>query len=326
MLFLEHRGFKMSDILTPQKHLTLYIDNENETELIAKICHALSVKERVMILKNLLTSSKNLSTISEELDIPVSSVSRHIDVLLEAGLIYLSYQPGLKGHVKYVSQAILDLSVSLEPLTVNDPQGAYSVEMPLGMFTSCNIKAPCGMVGKESAIESFDNPGVFFSPARRDAECLWFDSGFIGYQFPVTHLKTHECGKISFTFEICSETIYFNNNWPSDITVRINGIELLTFLSPGDFGGRRGKYTPTYWPVTSTQFGILRKLSVTKEGVFFDHSLVTNKIKLNDLKLYEKDTVYFEIGVKDDAQHRGGLNLFGKNFGDFPQAIIMSLT
>ena len=80
-----------------------------------------------------------------------------------------------------------------------------------------------------------------------------------------------------------------------------------------------------YWPVTSTQFGLLRKVSITDEGVFFDHHLFTDKIKLDDLKLQEGKSVNFEIGVKEDAVHRGGLNLFGKNFGDFPQAIIMTL-
>ena len=55
-----------------------------------------------MILKNLLHSSKSLSSIAQELNIPVSSVSRHVDVLAEAGLIYLTYQPGLKGHNKFV--------------------------------------------------------------------------------------------------------------------------------------------------------------------------------------------------------------------------------
>ena len=45
----------MSDILTPQKHLNLIVDNVNEHELITKIARALSVKERVMILKDILT-------------------------------------------------------------------------------------------------------------------------------------------------------------------------------------------------------------------------------------------------------------------------------
>ena len=106
----------MSDVLTPQKHLSLMIDDANEHELITKVARALSVKERVMILKDILTCSKNIPTIAKELNIPESSVTRHVDVLADAGLIYISYLPGIKGHVKYLSQAILDISVSLQPL------------------------------------------------------------------------------------------------------------------------------------------------------------------------------------------------------------------
>lgn len=315
----------MSDVINPQKHLNLVIDDPNEHELIAKVARALSVKERVMILKDILTCSKNIPTIAKELNIPESSVTRHVDVLADAGLIYISYLPGIKGHVKYLSQAILDISVSLKPLKTDVSDNEYSLEMPIGMFANCDVKAPCGMTGKEKEIETFDDPSVFFSPSRIDAECIWFDSGFITYRFPAKQLKSRPYKKLSFTFEICSETIYYNNDWPSDITVRVNGIELLTFESKGDFGGRRGKYTPVYWPVTSTQFGLLHKVSVTDEGVFFDHHLFTDKIKLNDLKLHKSSAVSFEIGVKEDAVHRGGLNLFGKNFGDFPQAIIMTI-
>ena len=272
----------MSDILTPQKHLSLVIADSNEHELITKVARALSVKERVMILKDILTYSKNIPTIAKELNIPESSVTRHVEVLADAGLIYISYLPGIKGHVKYLSQAILDISVSLKPLPKDISENEYSMEMPLGMFADCDVKAPCGMTGKEREIETFDDPSVFFSPSRIDAECIWFDSGFITYRFPANQIKNRPYKKLSFTFEICSETIYYNNDWPSDITIRINGVELLTFESKGDFGGRRGKYTPVYWPVTSTQFGLLHKISVTNEGVFFDHHLFTDKIKLND--------------------------------------------
>ena len=205
----------MSDILTPQKHLNLIVDNVNEHELITKIARALSVKERVMILKDILTCSKNIPTIAKELSIPESSVTRHVDVLADAGLIYISYLPGIKGHAKYLSQAILDISISLEPTQTIMSDNEFSLEMPLGMFANCDVKAPCGMTGKEKQIETFDDPSVFFSPSRIDAECIWFDSGFITYRFPAKDIKNLPYKKLSFTFEICSETIYYNNDWPS---------------------------------------------------------------------------------------------------------------
>ena len=48
-------------------------------------------------------------------------------------------------------------------------------------------------------------------------------------------------------------------------------------------------------------------------------------MRLSDLKLYDGSAIKLDIGIKDDAVHRGGLNLFGKNFGDYPQSIIMTL-
>ena len=197
--------------------------------------------------------------------------------------------------------------------------------MPIGMFSHCHIKAPCGMTGAEESIEGFDDPNVFFSPNRVRAECIWFDQGFISYNFPTDFPRNGKQSQITFTFEVCSETMYYNNEWKSDITVRVNGVEVLTFTSPGDFGGRRGKYTPLYWPVESTQFGLLKRITVNESGVWEDNAFVTDQVRFSDLKIGENMSVRLDIGVKDDAEHKGGVNLFGKNFGNYPQAIIMTI-
>lgn len=315
----------MSDILTPQKNVTLSVDDDNCHALIAEFGRAVSVPERLAVLKCILLASKSVPDIAAELNLPASSVARHIDILDKAGLIYTSLQPGPKGHAKYCSQAVLSVTLSLEADDSRKKDAGYEVEMPLGMFSHCHIKAPCGMTGAEGKIADFDNPKIFFSPVRTKAECIWFDCGFISYNFPADFSDKQRFSEISFTFEICSETLYHNNNWPSDITVRVNDVEVTTFTSPGDFGGRRGKYTPSYWPVTSTQFGLLKNITVGSDGVFVDNSFVSDKVHFADLKIYDGSAIKLDIGIKDDATHRGGINLFGKNFGDFPQSIVMSL-
>ena len=73
----------MSDIVSKEKDLFLSVNNERDHDMICEIARALSVPDRVRILKSLLLRSKNLSEISQELDIPVSSVARHIDALAE---------------------------------------------------------------------------------------------------------------------------------------------------------------------------------------------------------------------------------------------------
>ena len=291
-----------------------------------KPVYNVSAPDRVRILHALNNESKNINTLATELNIPPSSVAHHIEILSDAQLVFVSYLPGLKGHVKYCSHVVLKcivhISTAVKELDFNQE---YSEELPVGIFSDCNIKAPCGMVGLDGKIGNFDDPNTFFTSERINAECLWFGTGFISYDFPVAPLMHHKCSEISFSFEICSEAIYYNNNWPSDITVYVNGVETTTFTSPGDFGGRRGRYTPENWPITSTQFGILKKISINGTGVFIDNVLVNDKVTFGDLKLYDSHSVRLTIGIKEDAVHRGGINLFGKNFGDYPQSIIMSV-
>lgn len=313
----------MSDIISPNKDIMLSVASEHDHDMIVKISRALSVLDRVRILKSLLLRPKNLSDLSAELDIPVSSVSRHIDALNEAQLIFVNYQPGPKGHTKYCSQMVMSYTVSLDAPRMRESQATeFVMEMPVGLYSHCHIKAPCGMTGKDGNLGAFDDPSTFFLPERVNAECIWFDSGFISYNFPKSS-DGRDISEITFSFEICSETVYYNNNWPSDITVSVNDVEITTFTSPGDFGGRRGHYTPEYWPVTSTQFGILKTISVNADGLFIDKTLVNSHITVSDLKLAVGNAIKLTIGIKEDAVHRGGLNLFGKNFGDYQQSIIM---
>ncbi len=311
--------------ISSEKHLNFKINNEGDHAELIKVARAFASDERLKILKYMLNKSVSVSAISKDLDMPISSVSRHIDILSEAGLIVITYQPGLKGHTKYCAQAVLDAKVSLVAEKAETKSKSYIVEMPIGLYTECNVSAPCGMVGKESPLGVFDNPNIFFSPLRQQAECIWFESGSVTYTFPVT-VDISEKHRISFSMEVCSDTIYFNNNWPSDITLKINGVEVLTFTSPGNFGGKRGKYTPAYWPVACTQFGLLKKCSVDKNGVYLDNTFIHNNVTFDDLHITENDVIRFNIGVKKDAEYRGGISLFGKNFGDFDQAIIMKIT
>lgn len=318
----------MDESLYDQRIVRLSVANKAHHDNLYKLGVALSSHDRLNILEQLLHFPKNISTLSNELAIPVSSVSRHVEILADAGLINVYYQPGLKGRRKYSAQHIQEYIVSLavfDPQPKEKTRKEYSIELPVGLFSHCHIQEPCGMLSKTKPIGIFDCPDVFFSPERVQAEILWFSSGFISYNFPTTHLRSHKCSEISFSFEICSEVQYFNTNWPSDITVYINDIEIITFTSPGDFGGRRGKYTPKFWPVSSTQYGLLKKITVNERGVFLDNLFLDDKIKFEDLKLLNGYAIKLTIGVKEDAVHRGGINLFGKNFGDHPQAIIMTV-
>ncbi|MMZ68927.1 hypothetical protein D1872_316760 [compost metagenome] len=49
-------------------------------------------------------------------------------------------------------------------------------------------------------------------------------------------------------------------------------------------------------------------------------------VKLKDLQLNQRPNLRLRIGVHPDAVHKGGVNLFGKQFGDHAQDIVMRVT
>ena len=65
----------------------------------------------------------------------------------------------------------------------------------------------------------------------------------------------------------------------------INGIEILNYTSPGDFGGRRGLYSPSFWSISSSQFGKLLNIVIDEYGVSLNGEKVNDKININKLKL-----------------------------------------
>ena len=104
--------------------------------------------------------------------------------------------------------------------------------------------------------------------------------------------------------------------------VWINGIELGSWTSPGDFGGTRGRVTPAWWFDYMTQYGVLKMWSLDAEGAYIDGSSVSGTT-LRDLDIVAGQPVTVRIGIKPDAEHPGGFNLFGRGFGNYPQDLML---
>ena len=114
----------------------------------------------------------------------------------------------------------------------------------------------------------------------------------------------------------------FHPDWPSDITLWINGIEVGTWTSPADFGDQRGLLNPKWWEDRNTQYGLLKGWRVTERGSFMD-GIHLSEITCNDLKLMRNPYICVRIGIKPDARHVGGINIFGRKFGNYEQDIVL---
>lgn len=297
--------------------------NISDVESLSAVAKALSSEVRLSIIQLLNKNSLNVNEISEKLGIPASSAALNVKVLEEADLIHTELQPGTRGSMKLCSIKRGTIKIILNSAIIDHDKTTF-IEMPIGNYVDFEVTPTCGLVNSHVFIDSEDEPRSFYHPERTTAQLIWFHSGYLEYRFSNQTLEKKNCHLLELSMEICSEAPNYQNDWPSDITLWINGMECGTWTCPGDFGGRRGKLNPPFWSDGSTQFGMLKTWRVTEKGVFIDGQAI-GSTSIAQLQLQKGNYISVRIGVKEDSEHVGGMNLFGNQFGDYNQNIIMRL-
>jgi predicted transcriptional regulator len=299
----------------------LVIDPEEGVEVLRGLASPI----RVRILKLLHTAgAMNGNDIAHRLDLPQSTVSTNIQVLEAAGLIRTETQKARKGNQK-ICHSTFDEVVVMFKDDISAPANAVEVSMPIGLYTSCQVSSPCGLCSTEGIIGMLDVPDTFLHPDRMNAGLIWFTRGFVEYQFPNNaKLSNSTIESMEFSMELSSEVPGTSPDWPSDITLSVNGTEIGTWMSPGDFGDRRGVYTPAWWKLKGSQYGKLKSWRVTNNGTFVD-GLKMSPVSLTDLDLETHHSIRLKIAVKPDSKHPGGINIFGRGFGNYDQEIVLRI-
>ena len=289
-----------------------------------KILKAFASNPRLQMLKLLGEKLYNISEIAEKLGIPLSTANRDISILQEAGLLRTELTPATRGLQK-VCQRIYDtVIISLPKEEHSEYKKSVDIHMPVGAYVDFDVQPTCGLVSEERAIGLFDIPTSFYEPDHSTAQLLWFHSGYVEYAFPNRLPPAVKIQSLQISLELCSEAPLHDNNWPSDITMWINNVEIGSWTSPGDFGGKRGIYTPNWWRIQNTQYGLLKVWQVNHDGSFID-GLKTSEKVLSDLNIEKQNFISVRIGVKKDAYNVGGINIFGKMFGNYSQDIILHI-
>lgn len=268
----------------------------------------------------------NIIEIAARLQLPVSTVASNVKVLEAAGLIRTSAVPASRGAMKLCSSNYSNIQINL-----NEQRGpelkkiyVYEVDMPVGHYSDCEVEPTCGMASAEGLIIKEDEPSSFYHPKHINARIIWLRRGYLEYLLPVDLPEQAEITSLELSMEMCSEAPGYEQDWPSDITVRVNGMEIGMWTSPGDFGDRRGRLNPQWWPDGSTQYGSLKTWHVNREQTTLDREKVSD-VSLNELNITKSPKIRLQIGIHPEAVHQGGLNLFGRGFGDYEQNIIMKI-
>lgn len=281
---------------------------------------ALGSSTRARIIELLAERELNIGELSLALGLTQPSVTKHIQILEEAGIVVSDYIAAPQGTQKRCRCVFERLLVDLAP-KVPVLDGFAETEVPVGMYTDVDVRPTCGLATKEKFIGLVDAPVSFFLPERSQAEILWSAGGWVQYAFPNTIPVNCHIKSIELVMELGSEAPGYNNQYPSDITVWVNEVEVGTWTSPGDFGGSRGQLNPSWYPDNMNQWGVLKTWLVDGEGAYIDGFQISD-VKIDSLNILPWAPTKVRIGVKPDAKNQGGFTLYGRSFGNYQLGLI----
>ncbi|GAB6929463.1 ArsR family transcriptional regulator [Paenibacillus sp. JCM 10914] len=283
------------------------------------IFKALSSEIRIQILELLSKNeSLNLNEIASRLNLSNGAITMHIRKLEESGLIEINTTGGKHGIQKI---CYLNKDKLMVDLRSKDTDNLYEVDIKVGHYSDYQVTPTCGLATKDSIIGDFDDPRYFADPNRIHAEIVWLTEGFLEYRIP-NYLKSNQnFREIQFSLELGSEAPGYNNNYPSDIFFYLNGVELGSWTSPGDFGDTRGTFNPDWWPPHLNQYGMLKLIRINREGCFIDGYRISN-VSLDQIQLDYKSELTFRVAVNERSVNKRGLTLYGKHFGNYSQDLL----
>ena len=290
----------------------LNVNPEQQFEIV----RGLASPVRVRILRLLRRRGPlNVNQISEALGLPQSTIATNIQILEESELIDTEIGRARKGQQKICAARFDEIVIRLDDEETSRQKDVIEVEMPLGLYTSYNVSAPCGLCSTEGIMGVLDVPDLFLDPCRVQAALIWFGRGHVEYKFP------NNAKVLNVT---SSDVPGTNANWPSDISLWVNDVKVGTWTSPGDYGDRRGIHTPRWWKLEGSQYGALTQWHISSKGTFMGAKKLSS-VTLAQLQLAEHHSIRLRIGIDDNAAHPGGVNIFGRGFGNHNHDILMRL-
>lgn len=279
-----------------------------------KVYEALASNVRIRIIQLLSKNKMSIKELAQALGLSSAIVTMHIRKLEEANII----------KTEKVGQSKIS-SLKVDHIDINFPEKIFNAfdvqenDIPIGLYTDYHVEPTCGLATVADFVGPVDEPKYFMDPQRMDAQILWFTKGFVEYQTPNYLSKDSKLEMMEISLEISSEFPFANDNWPSDITFTLNGIELGTWTSPGDFADIRGRLNPDWYPDNLNQYGLLKTIRILNHGTYMEGDPFS-AVTINDFAA-DADMWRLRIEVKEDAANVGGCTLFGQGFGNYEQDI-----
>lgn len=287
------------------------------------IFKALGSDVRIEIIKLLIENKEmNMNELAAKLNITNGALTGHIKKLEACGIVNTSNDSSGHGNQKICTLHLDKILIDLD--APEEAQNVYNAELQVGHYCNYEVYPTCGLATASHLIGEVDDTRYFAHPDRYNADILWFSKGFVEYEIPNFIPGSQKITQVLISAELSSEAPGINNVWPSDISFYLNDVCIGTWTSPGDFGDVRGIFTPDWWFPNWNQYGLLKMLVINKKGTFID-GLQISDVTIRDFNLDYRSSMKLRMAVNDNAEHVGGLTIFGKSFGNYGQDIKVSI-
>lgn len=284
-----------------------------------EIYKALASEARLEIIDLLLKSGgMSMNELAKELKITNGAITHHMKMLEECGLITIVAEATGHGIQKKCCVCADKILIDIRAKEVL--KDTYQTSIKVGHYSDYDVYPSCGIATTTALLGEVDDVRYFAHPDRYAADVLWFTSGYVEYIVPHFIPTGQRITQLTFSMELASEAPGYNNAWPSDIHFSLNGKQFAMWTSPGDFGGVKALYTPEWWYSNWGQYGLLKVLTINQEGSFIDGTKVSD-VTIDTFALNYSSTLKLRLEVPKDAEHVGGLSIFGKGFGNYNQEI-----
>ncbi|MFC6253518.1 ArsR/SmtB family transcription factor [Secundilactobacillus hailunensis] len=279
---------------------------------------ALSSKTRIGIIELLQRDDLSIQELSHRLGISSAMITKHISILEKVGIVESKMAKGIHGQLKICMLKKNDVVLIFNPFKDGFIRDSITKSLPIGAFYDFDVTSPCGLTTADKIIGFVDDPGTFYYEKKDDIELIWFTTGYLAYHIPLYDIEIKRLASIEISLELCAEYPGYKMHFPSDISFELSGHSLGQTTLLGDYGDRKGLLTPLWWNL-GTEYGHQMTITINEQGTSINGN-VTSTTTLTDVLEQPAKVLDFKLSTAN-ARNQGGLNLFGRKFGDYPQDI-----
>lgn len=270
---------------------------------------------RIDIIKLLLKNKDmNLNELAARLNITNGALTSHIKKLEDCGIIKITNEATGHGNEKHC-QVCLD-KVLIDIAGAELPSDIYEANVLVGQYSDYQVEPCCGLATQEGFLGELDNIRYFSHPDRMLTNLLWFQKGFVEYLLPNFIPTAHVINEITIQVELAPIVTSCDASLASEVEFYLNQISIGKFTLAGDIGKDSGIYTPNWFDYSWKQHGVLKQISIKKDGTFID-GIKLSDVTIDSFELDYSSILKFKVAVASDSKYLSGITLYGKGFGNY---------